>query len=104
MLSVVNANTPSSPVVYRGTDISIVHAAVAGRTQHDEILGREALRRRVLGQMEQVVNLAVQLSLLHLEATFAAELASRYRLSRSFHVPRDRARPLIRLQHTLNLP
>src|SRR5262249_11285001 len=102
MLSLVYSDEPAVSVTHRLSDIGVVHSAVASRTQDDEVLGREALRRRALGQVEEVVNLAVTYSVPLHEAKFAAELTSG--AARPFHIPCDRAGSLVGLQFTMNLP
>lgn len=75
MLGIIYPDMPSVNFANRLSDIGVLHTAVASRAKHDEVLGCEAVRRRILGQVEEVMNLAVPLAIPLHEAEFTAELA-----------------------------
>jgi hypothetical protein len=99
-LLVINANSPCLPFLRWLADVGIVHPAVACRTQNDEVLRAEAFRRWVLGQVEQVVRLAVAAAAPHHEARVFAKLAGAP--ARPLDVSRDSIRALIRFQDSLD--
>jgi hypothetical protein len=75
MLGIIHPDAPSVTFADRLPDIGVMHTTVTSRAKYDEEFGSEAVERRILGQVEQVMDLAVPLAVPHHEAEFATELA-----------------------------
>src|SRR5687767_14242822 len=59
MLFVIDSDSPPVSISFRLSDISVVHPAMTRRAEHDEVLWGKAVRWRVVGQVEQVMDFAV---------------------------------------------
>src|SRR5437899_1673447 len=57
----IDLDPPALVVPNRLADIGVVHPPVAGGAEHDQVIRPQAHRRRVLRQVEEVVDLAVSL-------------------------------------------
>jgi hypothetical protein len=68
MLGVIHPDPPSVTFADWLPDIGVVHPAVTGRAKHDKVFGCETVRRRILGQVKQVMDLALSLAIPHHEA------------------------------------
>jgi hypothetical protein len=75
VLGVIHSDAPSGLFSDRLPNIGVMHTAVTSRAKNDEVFGSEAVRRRILGQVEQVMNFAIPLAVPLHEAELAAELA-----------------------------
>src|SRR4051794_40617219 len=98
----IHTHSPAAPVAERFADIGIVHSAVAGRAENDEVLRTEAPSRWCGGQMKQVMDLAVALPVPHQEAGRLAELTGR--TTAPLHIAGDVTRPLVGLDVALDQP
>jgi hypothetical protein len=97
---VINTHAPAIFYSDWRTDIGIMHPTVTGCTKDDKVLWRKALRGRVFGQVEQMMNFAVPSPIPLHETKFPAELTRRS--AHPLDVSGNATGALIRFQHSLN--